>query len=327
MKTNDGRAASGFTLLELVVVLSILAIVTALATRELGQVQDQRRFDLSRQGLEELGCAVLGSPRDRMPDGTPIAAGFVSDMGRLPVAIGTSELSLAELWTDPGITFDLRPATTTHGVPADCEDAQVLVAGGWRGPYLHLPLGLSEFRDGWGHPYVSPMMTAETDPAGRDYARLRDENDQPIVRAGQPVRRVWHLGANGVRNAGDTGFNRDESIAFGDERFRAGLKGQVEVRHGDEPAAADPADQVRVVAFGPDPENACRVRAWSVQVPFASNPVVWEIPTTAGMTVGWRAVRAYFLDANGSGTSLFTKSEVRQLVLRPGQNPLHLTID
>ena len=90
----------GFTLLELVVVLAILAIVTAIATREIGQVQDQQRYQATQRGIREMEDAIFGSPSDRAPDGAPLAGGFVSDMGRM-LAVSNAEYELHELWEYP----------------------------------------------------------------------------------------------------------------------------------------------------------------------------------------------------------------------------------
>ena len=73
---------AGFTLLELVVVLGILATVTLLAIRAVDGVQDQHRFEASTRILEDIEAAVLGSPEDRAPDGTPTISGFLADIYR-----------------------------------------------------------------------------------------------------------------------------------------------------------------------------------------------------------------------------------------------------
>src|SRR4051794_2579572 len=122
MKLRNRKGPAGFTLLELVVVLAILAVVTALATRALSTLEDQRRFEATQRGLAELDAAVLGSPNDRAPDGSQIASGFVADMGRLPRTVGSPELTLQELWLSTGAAFDARRATTTNGVdPTDVD--------------------------------------------------------------------------------------------------------------------------------------------------------------------------------------------------------------
>lgn len=324
MKSHKRSAA--FTLLELVVVLSILAIVTGIAVRALDRVEDQRRFEAAQRGLEELSDAVLGSPDDRAADGVRTIGGFVADMGRLPRTVGATELTLGELWKDPGIPFDVRAAVADNGVPPADEDPQVLVPGGWRGPYLQLPIGAATLRDGWGNPVTSPFAVSPANPDTTGYARLRALDGSAITTSGQEIRVVRHLGANGRQDADDTGYDRDETLAFNDGQFRASLIGHVEVLDGNSPATADPSDIIKIRLFSPDPANPAQIVVASVSVPFSTNPVTWQIPAGSGATIGPRVVRAYFNDV-GTSTTSFRKSAVKHVTLRPGANFLELTID
>ena len=268
------RSTNGFTLLELVVVLAILVIVTSIATREIGQVQDQQRYQATQRGLRELEDAIFGSPTDRAPDGSLLAGGFVSDMGRTPHVVGSTELELQELWVDPGIAFDVRPATLANGVTN--EDPQVLVPCGWRGPYVRLSSGATNLCDGYGNPYTNTAS----------------------------------LLTNQVINCE--------------------LKGSVEVCDGDDPAVADSADMVIVRVFGPNPDDTSKIKVYSVTNNFSSNPVTWEIPQSEGLTIGYRVVRAYFTNSpsgSATDTTSFTKSAVKDVILRAGVNYLNLTVD
>lgn len=318
-----------FTLLELVVVLAILATLTALAVRSLDGVGDQRRFEAAQRGLEELEFAVLGSPDDRAADGTRTVGGFVADMGRLPRTSGTAELTLRELWENPGTPFDVRPAVVAQGVVASDEDAQVLVPGGWRGPYLRLPIGTTTLLDGWGNPVSSPPTASPANPDTTGYARLRDAGDNPITTAGPEIRIVRHLGANGRADNTDAGYDRDVALAFSDDRFRAALTGQAEVLDsGSSPASPDISKSVTVRVFGPNPANPALVSVASVTVPFTINPLTWSIPVTSGATIGPRVVRAYLHPAGDASTAATTRrSTVRQVTLRPGANLVNLTLD
>ncbi len=230
MKRKSRSAA--FTLLELLVVMAILAIVTALAVRSLDGVQDQRRHEAAQRGLEEIEFAVLGSPDDRAADGSRTISGFVADMGRLPrtnLPAGATFVELRELWENPGFAFDVRAAIVANGVPLADEDTQVLVPGGWRGPYLRLPLGNAGLLDAYGNAVTSPTDSSPANPDTTGYARLRDAVDAPITAVAQDVRIVRILGANGRRDTADTGYDRDEALASSDDKFRAALTGNVEV--------------------------------------------------------------------------------------------------
>ena len=318
-------SARGFTLLELVIVLGIIATVTMLATREIGHAQDQVRYERSAALLQDVEYAIVGAPDERSPDGRRQIGGFVADMGRLPRAQGTNELTLRELWQSPGVSFDLRPAIQANGVAV--EDPQVLVPGGWRGPYIRLPLGADNLCDGWGNPFSSPLVASGGDPLGAAYPRLRSANDEPITVAGQEIHMIRHLGANGVRSDTDTGYDQDLAVVLTNDAISAGLKGYVEIRDGTSLATTNPALAVIVRVFGPDPDSAARIKVWEpgVPIPFTANPLVWEIPRSAGVTIGPRVVRAYLVDANSA--AVYRRSTVYNVTLASGINALNLTID
>lgn len=322
-KRNSNK--SGFTLLELVVVLAILAVVTTLALRSLDHVQDQKRDEANRQAFEELRGAILGSPDDRAADGSRTISGFVADMGRLPRTVEVDgNLTLAELWMNPGQTFDVRPASQANGVPAGFEDPQVLVSGGWRGPYLHLPIGASQWLDGWGNPMITRLSSGSLNPDGEGYGRLRDLSDAPLTATGQEIRVIRHLGANGILDHSDTAYDQEGFLFFNDASHMASLTAQIEVMDGDEPETIDPTHQVTVCVFSPDPADPEKIKVSSSSLPFGSNPVV--VPALSGLSQGARVVRAYYHPAADPANS-FRRSSVRNVVLRPGANFVELKID
>ena len=332
MKSRNRNA--GFSLLELLIVLAILAIVTALAVRSLDGVESQRRYESAQRGLEEIEFAVLGSPDDRAADGTRTVSGFVADMGRLPRTSGAVDLELRELWENPGTAFDVRAALVANGVPLADEDPQVLVPGGWRGPYLRLPIGAATLLDAWGNPITSSSDTAPPNPDTTGYARLRDAGDNPIIAANQPVRIIRFLGANGRRDTTDAAYDRDDAIVFTDDKFRAALTGNVEVVKSDS-SPADPLSDaqyqnkaITIRVFGPSPTNPAQISVVSTTVTFSINPVTFSIPLASGATIGSRIVRAYMHPVGTPATSATEKrSAVKHVTLRGSANLLDLTID
>lgn len=324
MRTRNHKHR-GFTLLELVVVLAILAVVTTLALRSLDHVEDQKRGEANRRGLEELRDAVLGSPDERNADGSRLISGFVADMGRLPRAVELDgNLTLAELWMTNGTAFAVRPATPDQGVPTSLADPQVLVCGGWRGPYLRLPMGTPEWLDGWGNPMITRLSAGSLNPEAEGYARLRDLSDDPLSAAGQEIRIVRHLGANGTVDATASANNQDGFLVFDNTSYQSSVTAQIEVMDGDEPEAVDPSQQVTVCVFSPDPDDPTMIKVLNQSLPFSANPM--SMPAVVGLTQGPRVVRAYLHPAADPPNSS-RKSAVRNAVLRPGANFLELKID
>ena len=151
----------GFTFVELVVVLAIIAILTHLAVRELSSVRDARLVKAADRQLEEIRSSVYSCvPGEE-------ATGFLADMGRLPRladdervdrasrAVVTNS-TLSELWLMPAGAkpYAVRRATAENMVPGleALANPAVYVPTGWRGPYLRIPFGKTRLLDPWGNP-------------------------------------------------------------------------------------------------------------------------------------------------------------------------------
>src|SRR5262249_50033275 len=118
-------ARRGMTLVELLVVLTILAILAAAAMTATEVFVDQGRYDANARTLTSIREAVVGPDNARQTDGTVLVSGFVADMGRLPVAVGTDPTTaLAELWANP---YPQNPFAVRQA-PSDPE---VLIPSGW----------------------------------------------------------------------------------------------------------------------------------------------------------------------------------------------------
>jgi len=157
-----------FTLVEMVVVITIMAVLTHLAVREVAHFRDEKTFAAANRQLCEIDGAVRA---------------FAADMGRLP-------RSLDELWKLPAGAIRSRlvdASTVDREVPTN----RVVIAAGWKGPYLKLPIGRSALYDAWGN-------------------ELSTEVSNGVVVA------VGHLGMNGLRDAGDCAerYDRDVTVRF-----------------------------------------------------------------------------------------------------------------
>ena len=188
---------SGFTLLELVVVLGILAVLTHVALRETSRTLDDGRVKLAAKQLDEIQTAVCGSRFERDSDGLPARTGFVADMGRLPVATrdeATGRLTLSELRARPAdcAEYAVRPAVAENLAPGHLPgdaDPDVFVPCGLRGPYVPSAGSDGRLRDPWGNPFEIP------DDAGYRARLLAADGSEPAE--GTPVAGVAHFGADG----------------------------------------------------------------------------------------------------------------------------------
>lgn len=117
---------SGFTLVELVVVLVVLGILAAVAVPRMGRMHDATRQGVTQAEMQVIKSAILGTP-DRQ--GTP-RGGFEIDVGH-----------------PPGRLVDLV-------VKPDSLDAwDPFLGRGWNGPYLD-STGGHFLRDAWDSTYV-----------------------------------------------------------------------------------------------------------------------------------------------------------------------------
>ena len=336
MKTRNldlHLARTGFTLLELVVVLAILALVTTLAFRSLDQVEDQRRYETSRQMLSDLEKAVLGEDE---------IAGFIADMGRLPHTIEAGSVTIEGSPTTTYLKFGLTELSQQLSLPSydvrtTSVDSEVVLPSGWRGPYLPLPLDQTQatapteliLLDGWGQEMRSINNDTPNDPAAAGYGRLRDAADIPIITPNQPVSIIRHLGANGWVNASDTGVDRDLHLSFVG-RYQATVTATVAVLESDgSPAPASSIDQVYVRVFTPDPADVTqllKLEQHADQGPTVNPAAI----SHASLTIGQRAVRAYVIQDQGnadpSDDVIIARSTIKYVNLRPGVNFISLTI-
>lgn len=124
------NAQRGFTLIELVVVIAIIAILAGAIVPTLIEPRLQERASETAREMAAIEEAIMGRPE--LGDW-----GFLSHIGRIPASVDELLIRPAG-WNVAGLR---------HGV----------VPRGWGGPYIR-PASRSPGRDAWGTPYK--IMTA-----------------------------------------------------------------------------------------------------------------------------------------------------------------------
>ena len=172
---------TGFTLVEMTVVLLLITLMASVAVRETAELGFQTRYEQTQERLEMIRQAILGNPK-QIINGQQAVSGFVADMGRLPVDL--HELLEAQYcrpdrdinwannpadantvcnanygagsWVNNALFVNGRCINTAYTTQADCENnnSQWIPLGfGWHGPYLNVsgsPADADVFPDAWG---------------------------------------------------------------------------------------------------------------------------------------------------------------------------------
>lgn len=132
---------SGFTLIELVIVILVLGVMATVAVMKLTPSIETAKFEQTKQELEQLVYAIGGRP-DIYEDGARSDFGFVGDNGVMPA-------SLDDLVQNPG-------GWST-----------------WDGPYIESgPSGNDYKNDAWNSAYIYSDSTIVSTGSGMSISRI-----------------------------------------------------------------------------------------------------------------------------------------------------------
>ena len=160
----------GFTLLEMLIVLSILAVLTMVAVQSLAPVEQQARSQATQRTLDNIKSAIINL---NQTGGSTVASGFAVDMGFVP-----------DMTSAATMLNDLTLNTTTLGTPRVLF-GDVGQAFGWRGPYLQTAVSSSTMLcDSWSQPISVYLLNI----AGNPISTLSAASDRIVfVSPGSPV--------------------------------------------------------------------------------------------------------------------------------------------
>ena len=359
MSTQDNQShrkqRRGFTLIELVLVLIILAILASAALNLVEVQVDQTRFETTQRTINNVENAIFVEKQGA--DGRSFMSGFAVDMGRPPMTLEDPEdatiLTLRELWAPTGLpAYQSLPATadnvsTTTDSDGDtvAADQNVRISAGWRGPYLQLPVGATQLTDGWGH----RMVSLTTGTTGADYSHLRADGDEDITVVNTPVYGVRSLGRDDDTVTAPTAYDIDSpsivngnGITLAETSLKGTIRGTVYV---DDTLTPTPSTtNVVVQLYFPDETNAAQISVERAELD-ALAPTVpgydsfsFTFDVTGGgevqFPVGPRVIRAYF-DSGSDGSGDFNdgtddppnQSQPGSVTVVPSTNGVELTIN
>ncbi|WP_235185801.1 prepilin-type N-terminal cleavage/methylation domain-containing protein [Methylomarinum vadi] len=181
---------SGFTLVELLVVLLIITAMTKIALEYTKDFAFQGRYEVTKDRYEKIKRAIIGRP-DVLINGQPDISGFVADMGRLPRNL--QELLVQNYCSDDYRISDNTPDATgitgaTGATPEEWCTSETDTPGGvWLSASCNDPTkttlatcGASDWSD-WNGPYITSKKpdykpNAISDGWGNEATGLTDHN-------------------------------------------------------------------------------------------------------------------------------------------------------
>lgn len=141
---NRSGASLGVTLIELLMTLTIMAVLTFASIALVSDTMSESKFEETVQKLSRFKSAILGDPTVK-ENGVRTSFGFVGDMGGLP----DFTTGLAGLVSLPS------------GAPAFAIDATARFGAGWNGPYVHSSVGTPDTTyDAWGNALLYDPTTS-----------------------------------------------------------------------------------------------------------------------------------------------------------------------
>jgi prepilin-type N-terminal cleavage/methylation domain-containing protein len=170
---------SGFTLLELLMVVTILSAVAWMSLGLVNNNMDQVRFDDTKNRLETIKRAIIGDT-SRTINGQPEIRGYVADMGNLPPSLRA--LIVQDYCPDPQHDNEADCNTAIPGSWVEqgrhCSDHTITVEAScvspatWEDEYTFDPdLNLWT---GWNGPYLNGTKTETNTSPAVDYLIFRD---------------------------------------------------------------------------------------------------------------------------------------------------------
>jgi prepilin-type N-terminal cleavage/methylation domain-containing protein len=146
------HSQKGFTILELIVVVSVLGLITTLTTDYMVNDANQKRFNETQKRIQQIQYALIGDS-SRTLNNQPAFSGYLSDTGIMPQYLRDL---LSNGYCTDSQSLDKKACQNSNAEWREVKN--------WKGPYLqsttfnevfdnenNLIAKIPVFRDGWGN--------------------------------------------------------------------------------------------------------------------------------------------------------------------------------
>ena len=148
----------GFTMIELVMVIVVMAALTAVAVPRIDDFITNSKIQASKNEMLQIRAAISGTP-DRTAGGRYVDRGYKGDVGSFPT-------TLTDLTVKPGAVPDYNYFSRT----------------GWNGPYLQIDGTGEILKDSWGTNYVLNAADSTIRSYGPDKINNSGTGDDILIK-------------------------------------------------------------------------------------------------------------------------------------------------
>lgn len=141
---TKNKSDSGFSLMELVVVIVILGILSLVAMRNISKTSEDARFQATIQEMAQLENGMIGNA-NLFANGVRVDFGYVGDIGSFPATLANLVQTVGGTWRGPYVAINFQSDPNDYATDA------------WGAAYQWTPATLTLTSQGNGNPIAKTI--------------------------------------------------------------------------------------------------------------------------------------------------------------------------